>query len=268
METSSEDAIEKVRQLISEPRVNTFIGGLGKPLFYTISGAHMYGFPSQDSDYDVRVGFIRPTSLILSLGEKPKQATWGVDVRKKNPSDQLDLYAMEAEHLLNNLLKSNGNYLEWFFNPLTFYKSEHYGELEHIAKQCVTKKLFDHFNHFSAVKSKDYTQTPTAKNFLYSLRTGLTGAHALLTGEVDPNIHNVLGYLAHHEQRIVNDIITHKKKGEDIIVKENDAHPEILQHAKDLLVKARNDSTLPDATPKQVHEQANDYLLRLRRYYF
>ena len=42
-------------------------------LFITISGAHLYGFPSQDSDYDLRGVHILPAKEAVGL--LPKQET-------------------------------------------------------------------------------------------------------------------------------------------------------------------------------------------------
>ena len=36
-------------------------------LFATISGAHLYGFPSPDSDYDLRGSHILPVSEVVGL---------------------------------------------------------------------------------------------------------------------------------------------------------------------------------------------------------
>ncbi len=37
-------------------------------LFVTISGAHLYGFPSPDSDYDLRSVHVLPVSDVVGLG--------------------------------------------------------------------------------------------------------------------------------------------------------------------------------------------------------
>ena len=39
------------------------------PLFATVSGAHLYGFPSPDSDVDLRGAFVLPVPALLRLGE-------------------------------------------------------------------------------------------------------------------------------------------------------------------------------------------------------
>ena len=45
-------------------------------LFATVSGAHLYGFASADSDVDIRGAFVRPLDSVLGLG--PHQDTWEV----------------------------------------------------------------------------------------------------------------------------------------------------------------------------------------------
>jgi len=42
-------------------------------LFVTISGAHLYGFPSHDSDYDLRGAHIFPVEEAVSLQPKRKR---------------------------------------------------------------------------------------------------------------------------------------------------------------------------------------------------
>jgi len=37
------------------------------PLFATISGAHLYGFPSPDSDYDLRGAHVLPVEAVVGL---------------------------------------------------------------------------------------------------------------------------------------------------------------------------------------------------------
>ena len=41
-------------------------------LFVTISGAHLYGFPSPDSDYDLRGAHILPLSVVVGLDPNPE----------------------------------------------------------------------------------------------------------------------------------------------------------------------------------------------------
>ena len=51
-----------------EPRLNRIVSAQPYPLiFATISGAHLYGFPSPDSDYDLRGAHVLPLENVLSL---------------------------------------------------------------------------------------------------------------------------------------------------------------------------------------------------------
>jgi uncharacterized protein len=58
-------------------------------LFTTLSGAHLYGFPSPDSDYDLRGVHILPLHDIVSLdvGQETLNDLL-LHIRLKNPTDQ------------------------------------------------------------------------------------------------------------------------------------------------------------------------------------
>jgi predicted nucleotidyltransferase len=53
-----------------DPRLTEIAAHQPYPLlFMTISGAHLYGFPSSDSDYDLRGVHILPTPEVVGLEE-------------------------------------------------------------------------------------------------------------------------------------------------------------------------------------------------------
>jgi len=47
-----------------DPRLHRIVAAL---LFATISGAHLYGFPSPDSDYDLRGAHVLPLGAVVGL---------------------------------------------------------------------------------------------------------------------------------------------------------------------------------------------------------
>jgi predicted nucleotidyltransferase len=52
-----------------EPRLNRIVSAQPYPLiFATISGAHLYGFPSPDSDYDLRGAHVLPLEKRVEPG--------------------------------------------------------------------------------------------------------------------------------------------------------------------------------------------------------
>src|SRR3954452_8815703 len=54
--------------MIIDPRLHQIVAAQPHPLlFATISGAHLYGFPSPDSDFDLRGAHILPLEKIVGL---------------------------------------------------------------------------------------------------------------------------------------------------------------------------------------------------------
>ena len=51
-----------------DPRLHRIVAAQPNPLlFTTISGAHLYGFPSPDSDYDLRGAHVLPLDAVVGL---------------------------------------------------------------------------------------------------------------------------------------------------------------------------------------------------------
>src|SRR5690349_13733351 len=51
-----------------DPRLNNIVAAQPYPLlFATISGTHLYGFPSPDSDYDLRGAHVLPLDAVVGL---------------------------------------------------------------------------------------------------------------------------------------------------------------------------------------------------------
>jgi predicted nucleotidyltransferase len=73
-------------------------------LFATISGAHLYGFPSADSDYDLRGAHVLPLEAVVGL--QAIQET----VEKSGIYDglEVDLVTHDAKKFFSLMLKKNG----------------------------------------------------------------------------------------------------------------------------------------------------------------
>src|SRR6185369_3670166 len=83
-------------------------------LFATISGAHLYGFPSRDSDYDLRGAHILPASEALGL--LPRQET--IESSGWRGGVEIDLVTHDILKFFTMLLKRNGYVLEQLHSPL------------------------------------------------------------------------------------------------------------------------------------------------------
>lgn len=86
-------------------------------LFAIESGSRAWGFPSPDSDYDVRFLYAHPPDWYLSL-------TPGRDVIELPIRGELDINGWDIRKALNLLLKPNPVLLEWLSSPIRYRWNE------------------------------------------------------------------------------------------------------------------------------------------------
>jgi predicted nucleotidyltransferase len=156
------------------------------PLFVTVSGAHLYGFPSPDSDVDLRGCHLLPLRYIVGLdlpAETVERAFDLDDVEVEWVSHELGKY-------LRLLVKNNGYILEQIFSPLVVTGQAFLDHLRPLARRCITRHHYHHYRGFLATQRKllDRQQPRTVKALLYAYRVVLTGTHLLRTGEVEASL--------------------------------------------------------------------------------
>ena len=144
-------------------------------LFATISGAHLYGFPSADSDFDLRGVHLLPLETVVGLDEGDQT------VEKEGIYDglEIDLVTHDASKFFTLMLKRNGYVLEQIFSPLVVFATPEYEELKSIAADCITKHHPHHYLGFAATQWKLFGKDspPRVKPLLYVFRVLLTGIH-------------------------------------------------------------------------------------------
>lgn len=97
-----------------ETRLNAIDATYGVRLLLAIeSGSRAWGFPSPDSDYDVRFLYVRPRDWYLSLAP-------GRDVIETPIEDEIDLNGWDVRKALVLLLKSNAVVSEWIESPIRY----------------------------------------------------------------------------------------------------------------------------------------------------
>ena len=155
-------------------------------LFATISGAHLYGFPSPDSDFDLRGVHLLPLKDVVGL--KTGQET----IEKSGVHDglEIDLVTHDAHKFFSLLLKKNGYVLEQVLSPLVVFTTPEHEELKEIAKNCVTRHHAHHYLGFAETQWKLFQKEnpPHVKPLLYVYRVLLTGIHLMRSGEVQANL--------------------------------------------------------------------------------
>src|SRR5207249_6836589 len=170
-----------------DPRLKGIVAAQPYPLlFATISGAHLYGFPSPDSDYDLRGAHVLPLEKVV-----------GLEVRDETVEDsrvieglEMDIVSHDVRKFFNLLLKKNGYVLEQLYSPLVVHTTPEHAELKKIAKGCITRHHSHHYFGFAETQWKlfDKERPRRVKPLLYVYRVLLTGIHLMHTGEVEANL--------------------------------------------------------------------------------
>src|SRR5438874_12286941 len=170
-----------------EERLRTEVARHPYPLvFATVSGAHLYGFPSPDSDYDLRGCHVLPVHEVVGLDSGRET----VEVSKDEGGLELDLVTHDARKFFGLLLKKNGYVLEQLYSPLVVRTTPEHEELKTIARGCVTRHHAHHYFGFAETQWKLFEKgSPRrVKPLLYVYRVLLTGIHLMQSGEVEANL--------------------------------------------------------------------------------
>ena len=177
-------------------------------LFATVSGAHLYGFSSADSDYDLRGVHLLPARELLSLHE-PRETIESEGIFE---GVEIDLVTHDAAKFFRLMLKRNGYVLEQLLSPLIVHTTPEHEELKALAAGCITRHHASHYLGFAATQWELFAKEtpPRVKPLLYVYRVLLTGIHLMRTGRVEAN----LGVL-NQEYRLpfIEDLIARKTGG-------------------------------------------------------
>lgn len=136
-------------------------------LYACESGSRAWGFPSQDSDYDVRFLYIRPQDWYLSIFDKR-------DVIERPISDMLDISGWDLHKALLLFRKSNPPLLEWLQSPILYW--EKYSIAEQIRGLSpltfASKSCMYHYLNMARGNYRDYLQGQQVriKKYFYVLR--------------------------------------------------------------------------------------------------
>lgn len=229
-------------------------------LFATLSGAHLYGFPSPDSDFDLRGAHILPLREIVGLGVREET------VERSGIRDglEMDLVTHDLRKFFGMMLKKNGYVLEQIHSPLIIHETPEFAELRDIATRCVTRFHSHHYLGFAETQWKLFVkESPRrVKPLLYVYRVLLTGIHLMRTGEVQANLR-----LLNEEASLsfLDELIQRKLSGpEKGTLSDDDLafHEGQFQALRTRLEEASAKSHLPESTSAGV--ALNDLLVRIR----
>jgi uncharacterized protein len=229
-------------------------------LFATISGAHLYGFPSPDSDYDLRGVHILPLSEVIGLGTGQET----IEQSQIQQGLQLDLVTHDIKKFFGLLLKKNGYVLEQLYSPHIVYTTPEHDELKAIAQGCITCHHSHHYLGFAQTQWRLFEKENPCrvKPLLYVYRVLLTGIHLMQTGEIEANL-VVLN--EHFQLPYIPDLIAQKLTGtEKATLSQRDLafHRQEYDRLSQVLEAASRQSHLPDSP--SARDALHDLLVRVR----
>lgn len=90
-----------------------------KILYSCESGSRAWGFPSPDSDFDVRFIYARPYDFYISILDRTYDLHFPI-------SGDLDMYGWDIRKVLKLILKSNTTPFEWLQSPIIYRENTNF----------------------------------------------------------------------------------------------------------------------------------------------
>lgn len=260
---SSASVMNSQEPMKIDTRLHRIVAAQPYPLvFATISGAHLYGFPSPDSDFDLRGAHVLPLDQVI-----------GLEVHHETVEDssvfeglEMDIVSHDVKKFFGLLLKKNGYVLEQLFSPLIVHTTPEHAELKALAHHCVTKHHSHHYFGFAETQWKLFLKSSPrrVKPLLYVYRVLLTGIHLMRTGELEANLVTL-----NQDFRLpcIPELVARKLAGPEKS-KLQDAniafHESEYQRLRCELQAAHDASPLPELPSDETRRALNDLLVGVR----
>ncbi|MEH7500703.1 nucleotidyltransferase domain-containing protein [Neobacillus drentensis] len=131
------------------------------------SGSRAWGFPSKDSDYDVRFIYVHKKDWYLSIDQKR-------DVIELPINDLLDINGWELSKALRLFRKSNPPLMEWLHSGIVYYQAfSLVDKLKAIQNQVfLPQSALYHYLNMAKGNFRDYLRSDQVKikKYFYVLR--------------------------------------------------------------------------------------------------
>jgi uncharacterized protein len=254
---------------VTDPRLERIVAAQPYPLlFATISGAHLYGFPSPDSDYDLRGAHILPIEAVVGLEVKDET----IEDSRVIEGLEMDIVSHDVRKFFQLLLKKNGYVLEQLFSPLVVHSTLEHAELKRICSSSeggrgvMTKHHAHHYFGFAETQWKLFLkESPRrVKPLLYVYRVLLTGIWLMRTGEIEANLVKLNEVFA---LPYIEELVSRKLAGpEQSKLEDADVtfHESEYNRLRTELQAAHEGSRLPEIPSDKTRGALNDLLVRLR----
>lgn len=250
--------IKEEIELISKLKNNVHSRN-GRLLNAYVSGSHLYGWESKDSDIDIRGCFVLRKENFLGLTQ-PKEV---IEIKTE---ENIDIVLFEIGKLIKLALQGNCNILEEI-NSQQFYKQADFIQLKQLINNAIGKKGV--YNSYRGMAEFNYKRfilqgKNTIKKYLYVFRGLMAGIYVLQTGLIKPNIEELN---KHFKIKEVNKLLDIKRKGlenEPLKDLEEGELDKMIKNLFDKIDEAYLKCKMPEVpTPEEV-EELNKFLIKLR----
>ncbi|MZI95353.1 nucleotidyltransferase domain-containing protein [Vibrio sp. CAIM 722] len=138
-------------------------------LYACESGSRAWGFPSADSDYDVRFIYVRNRDWYLRVDHE-----YCRDVVEQPISELLDINGWDLKKALKLLRKSNPALIEWLNSPMVYRQNDEFTQaLKQLVPQFYNPRAcFYHYSHMAKGNFREFLQGEIVrvKKYFYVLR--------------------------------------------------------------------------------------------------
>lgn len=232
---------------------------ISNPIFLSVSGSHLYGIPNP-SDLDLRGVFTLSKEDYIKLGTRKETV-------EKTIANDVDIVWQELGKYLGLLIKPNVNMIEHALSPLNIMAGHGFKEIQHIARDCVSKACYSHWKGFAKHTSyhavqEDYKK---AKRNLYLLRIYYQGLHVLENLKLKSDFDSFRNIDMFNDE-LVEELFDCKRRKAPFHNKQA-----FLSHCGDLekvLAERLEKSDLRDAPTKETKDQAGNLYQNLVEEYW
>lgn len=191
-----------------------------KIVFACESGSRAWGFPSTDSDFDVRFVYVRNVEDYLSVRDVKDHLSFPI-------TDELDVYGWDLKKILVLMLKSNTTIFEWLQSPEIYYEDKTFREVLWQLSQHFFSRRSNTFHYLGIAKSAlaalEENNEIKIKKLFYVLRPLLAAQWCLEKEKIAPmTMTDLLEILPKNDQvkTAIAELIQYKEttKEEDRIV--------------------------------------------------
>lgn len=236
------------------------------PLYYAESGSRLWGFHSEDSDFDIRGIHLVSQKDYFRL-DRPNEVVEVLD-------GDLDLVSFSLDKAFSLLANSNPSLLEWFRGDIVYLNNfKGYKKLkEEVLKEINLKALFWHYvsmgkqNYVKYVeKDKQYTY----KKVLYVLRGLLSADFIYQKKQIPPlDFEDLVEKLAFEKkiEKLLKEILRKKKERTEKDLVEN--KEEVLKVVKKFFEKVSTEDVEPTGNKHKLWEILNTYSVKIKEEHY